>query len=418
MTHQIEYKRLDEIQPYDNNPRKNDAAVGPTAKSIEEFGFQSPIIVDKDMVIIAGHTRYKAAKRLKLETVPVVVAAELTPEQVRAYRIADNSTSEVAQWELDLLKAELATIDYDMAEFGLNVALPDAEEEAKEDDYDVELPIEPVSKPGEVYQLGEHRLMCGDSTSAQDVETLMGGTLADMLLTDPPYNVNYEGSNGKKIQNDNMAESQFRDFLLQAYSRAFDAARVGAAAYIFHADTEGEAFRAMFREAGWDLHGCLVWVKNSLVLGHADYQWQHEPCLYGWKPGAGHYFVNDRTLTTVIDDAKPDDLKHMKKEELLDWALKAQAHLDSEPSDVIRCDKPKANAEHPTMKPVTLCGRLIKNSSRPGQAVLDLFGGSGSTLIACEQLSRRCFMMEYDPRYVDVIIDRWEQFTGEKAVRV
>lgn len=168
----------------------------------------------------------------------------------------------------------------------------------------------------------------------------MDGQLADLLLTDPPYNVNYQGSNGKKIENDNMAESQFRQFLLQAYSRAFDACRTGASAYIFHADTEGEAFRAMFREAGWGLHGCLVWVKNSLVLGHSDYQWQHEPCLYGWKPGANHYFVNDRSQTTVIDDAKPDDLRHMKKDQLLDWAIKAQALLTEKPSSVIRCDKP------------------------------------------------------------------------------
>lgn len=415
--HQIEYKRLEDIRPYDNNPRRNDAAVAPTAASIKEFGFQAPIIVDKDGVIIAGHTRYKAAKRLKLETVPVVVAAELSPEQVRAYRIADNSTGEVAQWELDLLAGELATIDYDMAEFGLDVGMLTAEEQVKEDDYEVEPPITPISKTGDIWSLGDHRVMCGDSTSAQDVDRLMDGALADMLLTDPPYNVNYEGSNGKKIENDNMAESQFQQFLLQAYSRALDACRVGAAAYIFHADTEGEAFRAMFREAGWALHGCLIWVKNSLVLGHADYQYQHEPCLYGWKPGGGHYFVNDRSQTTVIDDARPADLKRMKKEELLDWAIKAQDYMSREPSTVLRCDKPKANAEHPTMKPVTLCGRLIKNSSKPEQAVLDLFGGSGSTLIACEQLSRRCFMMEMDPRYVDVIVDRWESFTGEKAVR-
>jgi len=415
--HQIEYRKLSEIKPYDRNPRSNDAAVGPTANSIKEFGFQAPIIVDKDGVIIAGHTRYKAAKRLGMDTVPVVVAAELTPEQVTAYRIADNSTGEIAQWELDLLAGELATIDYDMAEFGLDVELHSADEEVKEDDYEVELTEAPITKPGDVWLLGDHRVMCGDSTSAQDVARLMDGTLADLLLTDPPYNVNYEGSNGKKIENDNMAESQFQQFLLQAYSRAFDACRTGAAAYIFHADTEGEAFRAMFREAGWALHGCLIWVKNSLVLGHSDYQWQHEPCLYGWKPGAGHYFVNDRSLTTVIDDAKPADLKHMKKEELLDWAIKAQEFLDRTPSTVIRCDKPKANDEHPTMKPVTLCGRFIRNSSKPGQLVLDLFGGSGSTLIACEQLSRQCFMMEYDPRYVDVIVDRWQQFTGETATR-
>ena len=417
MQHQIEYKKLSEIQPYDNNPRRNDEAAKAVAASIKEFGFQSPIIVDKDMVIIAGHTRYKAAKRLKLDTVPVVVASELTPEQVKAYRIADNSTGEVAQWELDLLMGELATIDYDMTQFGLNVELEPIDKEAKDDDYDPEPPMEPTTQPGDMWVLGSHVLLCGDSTSPKDVERLMDGEQADLLLTDPPYNVNYEGSNGKKIKNDNMAESEFRQFLLQAYSCALDACRTGAPAYIFHADTEGEAFRAMFREAGWELHGCLVWVKNSLVLGHADYQWQHEPCLYGWKPGANHYFVNDRTNTTVIDDDKPTDFSKMTKAELLQKAVAMAEYIHQQPTSVLRYPKPKACAEHPTMKPIPMLGKLIKNSSRSGDIVLDLFGGSDSTMIACEQLNRRCFMMEYDPRYCDVIVARWEAFTGEKAVR-
>lgn len=414
--HQIEYKRLDEITPYDNNPRRNDEAAKAVAKSIQEFGFQSPIIVDRDGVIIAGHTRYKAARRLKLQEVPVIVAAELDPEKVKALRIADNSTGEIAEWDLQLLLQELIGLDYDMGEFGLNLQIK-IDEEVKEDDFKVDPPEKPITQRGDIWLLGEHRVMCGDSTSAQDVETLMAGQQADLLLTDPPYNVNYQSSKGTTIENDNMAESQFQQFLLQAYSRAFDACRTGAAAYIFHADTEGEAFRAMFREAGWALHGCLIWVKNSLVLGHSDYQWQHEPCLYGWKPGAGHYFINDRSLTTVIDDAKPEDLRKLKKDQLLEWAIKAQEKLTQVPSSVIRCDKPPRNAEHPTMKPVVLCGRLIKNSSLSGQIVLDLFGGSGSTLIACEQLSRKCYTMEYDPKYVDVIVKRWEDFTGEKAVR-
>lgn len=274
--HQIEYKRLDEIRPYDNNPRRNDEAAKAVANSIKEFGFQSPIIVDRDGVIIAGHTRYKAARRLKLQEVPVIVAAELDPEKVKALRIADNSTGEVAEWDLQLLVQELTGIEYDMTDFGLNLQIK-IDEEVKEDDFTAEPPEQPITQRGDIWLLGDHRVMCGDSTSPQDVERLMDGQLADLLLTDPPYNVNYQGSNGKKIENDNMAESQFRQFLLQAYSRAFDACRTGASAYIFHADTEGEAFRAMFREAGWGLHGCLVWVKNSLVLGHSDYQWQHEP---------------------------------------------------------------------------------------------------------------------------------------------
>ena len=244
--HQIEYKRLDEIRPYDNNPRRNDEAAKAVANSIKEFGFQSPIIVDRDGVIIAGHTRYKAARRLKLQEVPVIVAAELDPEKVKALRIADNSTGEVAEWDLQLLVQELTGIDYDMTDFGLNLQIK-IDEEVKEDDFSAEPPEQPVTQRGDIWLLGEHRVMCGDSTSPQDVEQLMDGQLADLLLTDPPYNVNYQGSNGKKIENDNMAESQFRQFLLQAYSRAFEACRTGASAYIFHADTEGEAFRAMFQ---------------------------------------------------------------------------------------------------------------------------------------------------------------------------
>lgn len=420
MQHQIEYWPIDRVIPYDNNPRLNEPAVAPVAKSIKEFGFQSPIIVDKGGVVIAGHTRLKAARRLKLETVPVVVAAELTEQQAKAYRIADNSTGEVAKWETELLKAEIETLDYDMAEFGLDVDGLQLDPDVEEDNYTPELTENPISKPGDIWLLGEHRVMCGDSTVAQDVERLMDGAQADMLLTDPPYNVDYTGKtkDALKIDNDKMAESSFRQFLLQAYSRAYDALRVGAAAYIFHADMEGEAFRAMFREAGFDLHNCLVWVKNTMVLGHRDYQWKHEPCLYGWKPGQKHYFVNSRAETTVVDDATPDDLKHMKKDQLLEWALKAQEYLNRAPSDVLRFDKPAASAEHPTMKPVPMLGYLIKNSSRANQIVLDLFGGSGSTLIACEQLQRRCYMMEYDPRYVDVIVDRWQKFTGQQAVRL
>ena len=416
--HKIEYRSLGELRPYDNNPRDNDAAVKPTAESIRQFGFQSPIIVDKDSVIIAGHTRYKAAKRLHLDKVPVIVASELTPEQVKAYRIADNSTGEVAKWNIDLLTAELAGIKLDMAQFGLDIKL-DTNTEVEDDGYEVELPDAPITKPGDLWILGDHRVLCGSATDANDMARLMGETRADLLLTDPPYNVAYEGKTADRlrIQNDQMAESQFRQFLLQFYACAFDACRTGAAAYIFHADTEGEAFRAMFREAGWELHGCLAWVKNTMVLGHSDYQWQHEPCLYGWKPGAAHYFTNSRALTTVIDDAKPADLKHMRKEELLQWALQAQQQLEREPSDVLRFDKPARNAEHPTMKPVPMLGYLIRNSSQVGQTVLDCFGGSGSTLIACEQLSRSCRMMELDPRYVDVIVDRWQKFTGEEAHR-
>lgn len=254
---QVQTWKIGDVHPYGNNPRNNAAAVKPVANSIKEFGFQQPIVVDKDGVIIVGHTRYKAAKLLKLKEVPVVVADQLTDDQVKAYRIADNSTGEVAVWDVPLLTAEIQGLDYDFSDFGLDVAVQQADGDAEEDDYELELPADPVCKIGDIWQLGRHRLMVGDSTDPRYVNALMGGEQADLLVTDPPYNVDYEGSNGKKIQNDSMDESQFRQFLLQAYCCAIDACRTGAAAYIFHADTEGEAFRAMFREAGWELHGCL-----------------------------------------------------------------------------------------------------------------------------------------------------------------
>lgn len=344
----------------------------------------------------------------------------MSPEQVKAMRIADNSTAELARWDPDLLQLELADLDamgIDMGIYGLDVQLK-TDEEAEEDDYIVAPPAQPTTRRGDVWQLGCHRVMCGDSTDPADVARLMDGVQADLLLTDPPYNVNYEGSDGKKIANDDMDDGLFREFLEKAFRNARDVCAPGAAAYVFHADTEGETFRAAFREAGWGLHGCLVWVKNGMVLGHSDYQWQHEPCLYGWLPGAPHYFVNDRTQSTVIDDENPPDPAKMKKDELVELTKKLLAERRGLESTVIRCDKPARNAEHPTMKPIPLCGRLIRNSSLPGQLVLDLFGGSGSTLIACEQLSRQCYTMEYDPRYVDVIVDRWEKLTGEKAEKI
>ena len=416
----IEFWRIEDVIPYDRNPRINDDAVQAVANSIRDHGFRNPIQVDKDGVIICGHTRLKAARRLKLPVVPVIVEADMSPEQVKAMRIADNSTAELARWDPDLLQLELADLDamgIDMGIYGLDVRLK-TDEEAEEDDYTVAPPDQPTARRGDVWQLGCHRVMCGDSTDPADVARLMDGVQADLLLTDPPYNVNYEGSDGKKIANDDMDDGLFREFLEKAFRNARDVCAPGAAAYVFHADTEGEAFRAAFREAGWGLHGCLVWVKNSMVLGHSDYQWQHEPCLYGWLPGAPHYFVNDRTQSTVIDDENPPDPAKMKKDELVELTKKLLAERRGLENTVIRCDKPARNAEHPTMKPIPLCGRLIRNSSLPGQLVLDLFGGSGSTLIACEQLSRQCYTMEYDPRYVDVIVDRWEKLTGEKAEKI
>jgi chromosome partitioning protein parB / adenine-specific methyltransferase len=375
---------LKNLKPYENNPRKNDDAVKYVAESIKEFGFKVPIVIDKNNVIVAGHTRYKAAKKLKMSEVPCIIADDLTDEQIKAFRLADNKVAEKAEWDFDLLNAELDDIiDLDMELFGFEDALQDDAEEAVEDEFEVELPPEPKSKLGDIYQLGNNRLMCGDSTVLKDVEKLMGGEQADMLLTDPPYNVNYEGKTKDKlkIKNDQMGNDNFRQFLTDAFSNADMVMKPGAVFYIWHADSEGYNFRGACFDAGWTVRQCLIWNKNSMVMGRQDYQWKHEPCLYGWKEGAGHLWASDRKQTTVIN-----------------------------------FDKPTRNDMHPTMKPIPLFDYQIKNNTKGGDVVLDLFGGSGTTIMACEQNGRRGYSMEYDPRYVDVIVDRWEKFTGAKAV--
>lgn len=375
---------LKDLKPYENNPRKNDDAVKYVAESIKEFGFKVPIVIDKNNVIVAGHTRYKAAKKLKMSEVPCIIADDLTDEQIKAFRLADNKVAEKAEWDFDLLNAELDDIiDLDMELFGFEDALQDDAEEAVEDEFEVELPAEPKSKLGDIYQLGNNRLMCGDSTVLEDVEKLMGGEQADMLLTDPPYNVNYEGKTKDKlkIKNDQMGNDNFRQFLTDAFSNADMVMNPGAVFYIWHADSEGYNFRGACFDAGWTVRQCLIWNKNSMVMGRQDYQWKHEPCLYGWKEGAGHLWASDRKQTTVIN-----------------------------------FDKPTRNDMHPTMKPIPLFDYQIKNNTKGGDVVLDLFGGSGTTIMACEQNGRRGYSMEYDPRYVDVIVDRWEKFTGAKAV--
>lgn len=382
---QIVYKKLDEIKPYEKNPRNNEGAVQYVANSIREFGFKVPIVIDKYGEIVAGHTRYKAAKVLGIETVPCIIADDLSPKQVKAFRLADNKTGELALWDDDLLKIELDGLvdDFDMADFGFfdGDILPEEEPEVVDDDYDPQPPDEPKSKRGDIYQLGRHRLMCGDSTSVTDVEALVNGRKMDLLITDPPYNVNYEGGTGMKIQNDNMEDEQFRQFLRDAFLTADTVMKPGATFYIWHADSEGYNFRGACHDIGWNVRQCLIWAKNSLVLGRQDYQWKHEPCLYGWKDGAGHNWYSDRKQTTVLE-----------------------------------FDRPSRSAEHPTMKPVPLFDYQIKNSSKKGDAVLDLFGGSGTTIVCCEQNGRDAYLMELDPKYVDVIIDRYEKLTGDKAV--
>ena len=378
--------KIAEVTPYANNPRNNDAAVESVAKSIEKFGFIGAIILNKDKVIINGHTRVKACKKLGMETVPAIIVDHLTKEQEDALRIADNKTGEIAEWNEDLLRAELKALEE--AGFGIeDLGFDNSELEALlEGDVSVsvgetdpnaapEVPEVAVSRPGEVYVLGNHRLVCGDSTKAEDVGRVCKEGEADMWLTDPPYNVAYEGSNGLTIQNDSMEDVKFREFLRTAFGHAEKALKPGAPFYIFHADSEGYNFRGACHDIGLRVRQCLVWKKNALVLGRQDYQWIHEPCLYGWKEGAGHGWYGDRAQTTVME-----------------------------------FNKPKKNDVHPTMKPVEMLVYLLRNSTMRGNVVLDTFGGSGSTLIACEETGRICRTMELDPKYCDVIRRRWAEF--------
>lgn len=379
----------------------------------------------KKFVVIGGNMRLRAGKELGFETMPCKILPADTPiEKLKAYVIKDNNAFGNDDFELLANEWDAEFLEECGFDFG---TFYDSEAEQKEvesiekveeDNFDEE--AEPVvcrCKRGEVWQLGEHRVMCGDSTSAEDVEKLRGGVLADMLCTDPPYNVDYEGGTGDKlkIMNDKMSDRSFLEFLTKAMQSANQALKNGAAIYVWHADSEGLNFRKAFKAAGWTLRQCLIWVKNSLVLGRQDYQWKHEPCLYGWKDGAGHYFCDLRSETTTIED-NPQEWQKMSKQELV--AILKEIYSDKVETSIIREDKPARNAEHPTMKPIKLLARLIRNSSRKGAVVLDTFGGSGSTLIACEQLNRKCLILELDPHYCDVILARWEKLTGQTAVKI
>ncbi len=398
----ITTRPIDSLKPYENNPRLNDDAVAAVAKSIRQFGFRQPIVVDADGVIVIGHTRWRAAKHLGLAEVPVHVAEGLSPDQIRALRIADNKTGEIAEWDLDKLGLELRAIeggdlDLDLGALGFDQSeldrLLDPGVAGGLTDPD-EVPPVPdagatLTQPGDLWILGDHRLLCGDSAEPEQVTRLMGaddGTTeqADLLLTDPPYNVAYEGGTdaAMTIANDDMDDSSYRKFLVATLGSAVAALRPGGAFYCWHADSEGLTVRGACDDVGLTVRQCLIWVKSSLVLGRQDYQWKHEPCLYGWKDGAGHTWLSDRSQTTVLE-----------------------------------FDKPARNGEHPTMKPVPLFVYLVRNSCAPGGIVLDPFGGSGTTAIAAEQTGRKARLMELDPRYCDVIVKRWEQFTGKSAVR-
>lgn len=329
--------RTCDLKPYENNPRLNEDAVDLVAASIDEFGFKQPIVVDKDLIIIAGHTRWKAAQKLGLETVPCIQADDLTPAQVKAYRLADNKVAEAAQWDLDALQFELEELDnmdFNMEPFGFETETFD-EQIAEDDNFEAELPTTPMTRSGQLWLLGKHRLMVGDSTKRQDVEKLCSDATVDMIVTDPPYNIDYTGGtkDAMKIENDNWGDDEgFIEFLKTAFENMRDQLKAGGSFYIWYASTQSKNFLEAAERAGLNIRQTLIWNKNTFSLGRQDYQWKHEPCLYGWKDGAAHYFVNTRNLVTVLEDTENLDIDSMKKDELKDLLksiLGVQGHNDS-----------------------------------------------------------------------------------------
>jgi len=387
----ITQKKVTELIPYVNNSRTHsDEQVAQIAASIKEFGWTNPILVDGANGIIAGHGRLLAARKLGHKEVPTIELADLTETQKKAYIIADNRLALNAGWDNEMLTIELndlladgfalEMLGFDPKELAALLE-PAVIEGLTDEDAVPEVPEKPTTKLGDVYQLGNHRLMCGDSCSQEAVEKLTNGAGVDMLLTDPPYNVAYKGGTGLTIQNDDMGDEQFRQFLRDAFVTADTVMKKGAVFYIWHADSEGYNFRGACHDAGWKVRQCLIWKKSSIVMGRQDYHWKHEPCLYGWKDGAGHLWATDRKQTTILE-----------------------------------FEKPHRNGEHPTMKPVALFEYQMLNNTKGGDIVLDLFGGSGTTMLAAEKHGRHGYLMELDPKYCDVIVKRWEDFTGKKAV--
>ncbi len=423
---EIIWMPVEDLIPYENNPRYTDDAVEPVAKSIEEFGWRQPIVVDTQNVIIIGHVRRLAALKRGWKRVPVHVAKDLPPEKIKALRLADNRTGELAKWDFNLLQLEISELEemnFSMEDLGFS----DEEFEQMLKDSDPvlngktdpdrlpDVPTESDSVSGKVYLLGNHRLMCGDSTSQADIIRLMNGKEAELWITDPPYNVDYESESGLKIQNDNMTATQFDSFLMNSFTLAAKVLKSGSSYYIFHSDNWGLSFRQATLNAGLHLRQCLVWVKNNIVMGRQDYQWQHESCLYGWKDGAPHGWFSDRKQSTVINlennpFVKRDDGKYQLQIGNKTYVIEANAVCEEVATSVIEFPKPVKSDVHPTMKPVDLLIYLIKNSTQRGNLLLDTFGGSGSTLIAAEQTGRIAYLMELDEHYCDVIRKRYAEF--------
>ena len=385
-TKEMQLVPIEKLVPYVNNARTHSPEqINKLRSSLREFGFINPVIIDRDYGVIAGHGRILAAKEEGIKDIPCVFADHLTEAQKKAYIIADNRMAMDAGWDEELLRVEIEALQaeaFDLSLTGFDekelADLFQEESEVEDDDFDVdgELKEPAVTQMGDVWTLGRHRLVCGDSTKEETYEVLMQGQKANLVLTDPPYNVNYEGAAGK-IKNDNMAGDKFYQFLLDAFTNMEKVMANDASIYVFHADTEGLNFRKAFADAGFYLSGCCIWMKPSLVLGRSPYQWQHEPCLYGWKKKGKHQWYADRKQTTI-------------------WSF----------------EKTKKNTDHPTMKPIPLLAYPIKNSTMSNTLVLDPFGGSGSTLIACEQTDRSCFTIELDEKFCDVIVKRYIEQVG------
>ena len=381
-TTEMQLVNIDQLVPYQNNARTHSPEqINKLRASLREFGFINPVIIDRDYGVIAGHGRIAAARAEGITEVPCVFADHLTEAQKKAYILADNRMALDAGWDEDMLRVEIEALqgaDFDTALTGFDEKefadfFGTDDDDAEDDDFDLSSALEQASfvQKGDVWTVGRHRLMCGDATSMDDVATLMDGKKANLLLTDPPYGVSFKSSSGLTIQKDSMKNEEFYQFLYDAFTAAASFLGAGASAYVFHADTEGLNFRKAFIDAGFHLAGCCIWVKDSLVLGRSDYQWQHEPVLYGFLQNGKHSWYSDRKQTTVWNFAKP-----------------------------------KRNANHPTSKPLDLLSYPIGNSTQENSIVLDTFGGSGSTMMACQQTNRICYMMELDEKYASVILRR------------
>ena len=386
-TTKMELVDIDKLIPYVNNARTHSPEqINKLRASLREFGFINPVIVDDKFNIVAGHGRVMAAQAEGIKEIPCVYVDYLTEAQKKAYILADNRMAMDAGWDEEMLRVELEALQdmaFDLSMTGFDdkelADLFKTEEEVEDDDFDLDAALEKAAfvKMGDIWTVGRHRLMCGDATSAEDVTKLMDGKKANIIVTDPPYGVSFKSSDGLSIQNDSLKGDEFYQFLLQAFKNMADNLTKGGAAYVFHADTEGLNFRKAFIDAGFHLAGCCIWVKNSLVLGRSDYQWQHEPVLYGFLQNGNHPWYSDRKQTTI-------------------WNF----------------DKPKRNKNHPTSKPLDLLGYPIQNSSQANGIVIDTFGGSGSTMMACEQTNRICYMMELDEKYASVILRRYVEDGG------